>query len=86
MSKDIGKVLLAKTDIIVECWIESIREDEEIESSKNMAYKAVRNSIPVVIKAIATLLSETISSRMQKLKDKSKEWHDKTRKILLVMK
>ncbi len=73
MSKDIGKSLLAKTDIIVECWIESIREDEEIESSKNMAYTAVRNSIPLVIEALATLLSESIASRTQKLKEKSWE-------------
>jgi signal transduction histidine kinase len=73
VSKDIGKVLLAKTDIIVECWVESIREDEEIESSKNMAYTAVRNSIPLVIKALASLLSESVSFRMQKLKEKSWE-------------
>ncbi|MGF1587992.1 MAG: sensor histidine kinase [Pleurocapsa sp.] len=73
MSKDLGQTLLAKTDAIIECWIESIREDEEIESSKNMAYTAVRNSIPLVLQALATLLSESITSRTQKLKDCSWE-------------
>ncbi len=73
MSKDLGKTLLAKTDTIIECWIDSIREDEEIESSKNMAYTAVRNSIPLVLEALATLLSESITSRSQKLKDCSWE-------------
>ena len=70
MGKDIGKALLAKTDTIVESWIESIREDVDIESAKSLAYKSVRNSIPLVLEAIATLLSQSLEDRSQKLENK----------------
>ena len=70
MSKDLGKTLLAKIDVIIESWIESIREDLDIESAKGLAYKSVRDSIPLVLEALATLLSQTLSDRPQKLEDK----------------
>ena len=73
MSKDIGKSLLAKTDIIIEGWIAAIREDSDIESSKSLAYKSVRNSIPIVIDALATLLSPSLDNKHQELKDNSWE-------------
>ena len=70
MGEDIGKALLAKTDTITEIWIESIREDINIESSKSLAYKSVRNSIPLVVEALASLLSQSLDDRPQKLDDK----------------
>jgi signal transduction histidine kinase len=73
VGKDIGKSLLAKTDIIIEGWIAAIREDSNIETSNNLAYKSVRNSIPVVINAMATLLSQSFDSEEQKLEDNSWE-------------
>lgn len=73
MSKDLGKTLLAKTDTIIESWIESIREDVEIESAKGLAYTSVRDSIPLVMEALATLLSQSLNDRAQKLKDNSWE-------------
>ena len=73
MSKDIGKILLAKTDTIVESWIDSIQQDINIESSKGLAYKSVRNSIPLIIEALATLLSQSLPDREQKLKSNSWE-------------
>ena len=73
MDKDLGKILLAKTDDIIESWIESIREDLDIESSKGLAYKAVRNSIPLVVEALATLLSQSVEERSEKLKNNSWE-------------
>ena len=73
MSKDIGKSLLAKTDTIIESWIEAIRENVDVESSKNLAYQSVRNSIPLVVKALATLLSQSIAERPQKLENNSWE-------------
>lgn len=69
MSQDLGKFLLAKTDIIIESWIAAIREDVDVESSKDLAYKSVRNSIPMVMEALATILSQSISNRHQKLED-----------------
>lgn len=73
MSKDIGKALLAKSDIIIESWIGAIRQDINLESAKSLAYVSVRNSIPLVIKAIATLLSQSIEDRPQDLVDSSLE-------------
>ena len=40
MSKDIGKVLLAKSETIIESWIASIRQDLDIESARGLAYKS----------------------------------------------
>ena len=73
MSKDIGKSLLAKTDVIIESWIAAIREDSDIKTSKSLAYKSVRNSIPVVANALATLLSQSFDSEQQQLEDNSWE-------------
>ena len=70
MGIDIGKALLAKTDTIIESWIKSIREDLDIESAKGLAYKSVRNSIPIVVEALASLLSQSLENRPQKLDDK----------------
>ena len=67
MSKDLGEILLAKTKTIAKSWIEAIREDRDIESSKHLEYKSVRNSIPLVIEALASLLSSSIEDRTQKL-------------------
>lgn len=73
MSKDLGKVLLTKIDTIIESWIEIIREDVDMESAKGLAYQSVRNSIPLVLEALATLLSDSITNQPQKLKNKGLE-------------
>ena len=69
MSNDIGKILLAKTDTIVESWVETIRQDLDIKSSKGLAYTSVRDSIPLVIEALASLLSDSITDKPQQLKN-----------------
>ncbi len=73
MSNDIGKILLAKTDTIVESWIETIRQDIDIKSSKGLAYTSVRNSIPLVIEALASLLSDSITDKPQQLENSGLE-------------
>lgn len=73
MSEDLGKTLLARTETIVESWIEAIRENPNIESSKSLAYKSVRNSIPLVLEALATLLSQSLTNQPQKLEKKGLE-------------
>lgn len=57
--KDIGEELLAKREIIVEHWIEAVCRDVEIDSARELAHQAVKNSIPFIIDAIATLLTES---------------------------
>lgn len=73
MSKDIGTALLAKSEIIIESWIASIRQDVDIESAKSLAYKSVKNSIPLVLQALSTLLSSSLTNNLQKLEDNGLE-------------
>lgn len=69
MSQDLGKSLLANADILIENWIEAIREDEAIDSSKGLSDRSIRDHIPDVLEAIATMLSQSTEDRTQKLKD-----------------
>ena len=73
MSEDIGKALLAKSEIITESWIASIRDDLDIESARGLAYQSVRDSIPLVLQALATLLSTSLTDNTQKLDDNGLE-------------
>ncbi|MEM7593219.1 MAG: sensor histidine kinase [Cyanobacteria bacterium P01_A01_bin.83] len=73
MDNDLGKILLAKTNTIIEDWIASIREDLDVESAKSLTYKSVRNSIPIVLEALASLLSDSLSDRHDKLEDNGLE-------------
>ena len=73
MSNDIGKSLQAKTDIIIKSWIEQIREDRDLESAESLAYKSVRNSLPIILKALATILSNSKKERSHKIVDSSWE-------------
>ncbi len=73
MSKDIGKALLAKSETIIEGWITSIRQDLDLESARGLAYQSVRDSIPLVLEALATLLSSALTDDPQKLADNGLE-------------
>lgn len=73
MNNDLGKILLAKTNTIIKSWIETIRDDADVESAKGMAYNSVRNSIPLVLEALAILLSESLLDQPNKLKDNGLE-------------
>lgn len=71
--KDIGRALLAKTDTIVESWIELIRQEIDIESAKKLTYQAVRDSIPLVVEAVASLLSKSLEDRTQQAENEGLE-------------
>lgn len=71
MSKDIGKSLLAKIEIIIEDWIKAIREDANIDSSKGLSDKSIRDNTPHVLEALAAMLSQSMEDRTEKLKDRS---------------
>ncbi|MEM8780384.1 MAG: sensor histidine kinase [Cyanobacteria bacterium P01_G01_bin.49] len=71
--KDIGQALLVKTDEITESWIDNIRQDWDIESARGLAYQAVRNSIPHVIEALASLVSQFIKDEPRQLENKGLE-------------
>lgn len=55
---DYSQLLSQKTDTIIERWVEAVREDRQIESANNLSYMAVRNHLPDVLEAMATVLSQ----------------------------
>ena len=58
---------------IEEDWIISIREDVDVESARGLTYKSVRNSIPIVLEALASLLSDSLRDRHDQLEDNGLE-------------
>ncbi len=56
--KDFSQLLINNTDKILEQWVEAVRQDKQIESADNLPYIAVRDHLPDVIRAMATVLSQ----------------------------
>ncbi|MGB3298878.1 MAG: HAMP domain-containing sensor histidine kinase [Phormidesmis sp.] len=54
---DLGKALLSKVDSIIDAWIDEVRHDEALESNRGLTYEAVRDGLPKVLSAVATLLT-----------------------------
>ncbi|MEG4091372.1 sensor histidine kinase [Microcoleus sp. Pol12B4] len=59
---DFSQALQDKIDIITENWIEAVRGDEEIGTAKQLTYDSVRDSLPIVLEAIVTMLSQSEES------------------------
>lgn len=70
---DFGKLLSPKIDGIVEDWIKAVYQDEQIETTRELTHKAVRNSLPRVLEAMATMLSQSEVSDVKTLVDASLE-------------
>ncbi|MBD2497696.1 HAMP domain-containing sensor histidine kinase [Nostoc sp. FACHB-280] len=70
---DFSQTLINKSDAIVEQWVEAVYQDEQIEATKELTFKAVRDSLPRVLKALATVLSESEKSDLQTVVDASLE-------------
>ncbi|MEM6838249.1 MAG: sensor histidine kinase [Cyanobacteria bacterium P01_C01_bin.120] len=68
---DLGQALEAKVEIITKTWIEAVHRDSEIESAKKLAYEAVRNSLPDILKELAGLLSDKLPGSEKELEQKS---------------
>ncbi|NES94034.1 MAG: HAMP domain-containing histidine kinase [Desertifilum sp. SIO1I2] len=56
---DFSQILLEKNQLIIDRWVEAVYEDREIEATQELTFKAVRDSLPDVLKALATVLSES---------------------------
>ena len=56
---DFSQALQDKIDIITQNWVEAVRGDEQIETAKQLTYDSVRDSLPIVLQAIVTMLSES---------------------------
>lgn len=70
---DFSQTLINKSDAIVDQWVEAVYQDEQIEATKELTFKAVQNSLPRVLKALATVLSESEKSDLQTVVDTSLE-------------
>ncbi|MEG4342456.1 sensor histidine kinase [Microcoleus sp. A003_D6] len=68
---DFSQALQDKIDIIVQNWIEAVRADEQIETAKQLTYTSVRDSLPIVLEAIVTMLSQSEESDIRTLIEKS---------------
>ncbi|MGA7936020.1 MAG: HAMP domain-containing sensor histidine kinase [Kovacikia sp.] len=68
-----SQLLTEKVDIIVEQWIKSVREDRQMKADDTLSQTAVQDHIPLVLRAIATVLSKTEISDVQTLAQASFE-------------
>ncbi|UNU25048.1 sensor histidine kinase [Microcoleus vaginatus] len=59
---DFSQALQDKIDIIVHNWIEAVRAEEQIQTAKQLTYDSVRDSLPVVLQAMVTMLSQSEDS------------------------
>lgn len=71
--RDFSQALQDKIDIISQNWVEAVRGDEQIESAKQLTYDSVRDSLPIVLQAIVTMLSQSEDSDIQTLVQQSLE-------------
>lgn len=70
---DFSRLLIEKSDTIVENWVEAVRQDREIESAVEVSYKGLRDSLPRLLKALATVLSHSQNSDVKSLVEASLE-------------
>src|SRR6478672_5473303 len=71
--KDFSQVFHDQIDTIIERWVAAVFQDDHIETAKELTYKHVRDSVPLVLQAIATMLSQSQGSDIQTLVQKSLE-------------
>ncbi|MFN6566862.1 ATPase [Nostoc minutum NIES-26] len=70
---DFSQTLIEKSDAIIDRWVEAVYQDQQIEATKELTFKAVKDSLPRVLKALATVLSESEKSDLQTVVDASLE-------------
>lgn len=70
---DFSQLLLNKINLIIENWVEAVRHDDKIKSADNLPFKAIRNSLPDVLEAMATMLSSSQENDVRTLVQKSLE-------------
>ncbi|MDM9383719.1 HAMP domain-containing sensor histidine kinase [Chlorogloeopsis sp. ULAP01] len=68
---DFCQILIEKSDTIIDKWVEAVYQDQQIAATKELTFNAVKNSLPRVLKALATVLSESVSSDLQTVIDAS---------------
>lgn len=70
---DFSQLLVKKKDAILKNWIEAVRVDEQISSADHLPRSAIRNHLPDVLMAMATVLSHSQDSDIQSIVENSLE-------------
>ena len=70
---DLSNTLMQKSNQIVERWVSAVFDDQQIEVTQELTFKEVRNSLPRVLRALSSVLSESETSDLQTLVDASLE-------------
>ncbi|HEY9862336.1 MAG TPA: sensor histidine kinase [Candidatus Obscuribacterales bacterium] len=70
---DFGQLLTEKIDVIEQNWVSAVRQDSQIEIAQELTYKALRNSFPKVLQAMASILSNEGEGDLHKLVESSLE-------------
>ena len=68
---DFSQALQDKIDIITQNWVEAVSADEQIETAKQLTYDSVRDSLPIVLQAIVTMLSGSEDSDIRTVIEES---------------
>lgn len=64
---DFGQLLAEKTETIVEQWVAVVRQDRQLESVDELSPTAIRDHIPHVLQAMATVLSRSTENDIETL-------------------
>lgn len=70
---DYSQVLADKTDTIVKNWIEAVRLDRKIETADALPHSAIKDHIPYLLEAMATVLSQYQNSEIKVIIEASLE-------------
>lgn len=64
---DFSRALVEKRDLIIDRWVDTVYQDQQIEATNELSFNAVRDSLPKVLNALATVLSQSQTSDLQTL-------------------
>lgn len=63
--KDFSQLLIDKTQLILNQWVEAVRQDSSIESADQLPRPAIENHLSHVLSAMATVLSQSQDSKVE---------------------
>jgi signal transduction histidine kinase len=67
------QLLVEKIDTIINNWVEAVRQDRQISSADDLSHSAIRNHLPDVLMAMATVLAQSQDSDIQSIVQNSLE-------------
>jgi hypothetical protein len=68
-----SQLIADQTDIIMEQWIEAVRQERQIESSLNMSDTALGDSLPILLKTLAAVLQHPQKNLFERIAEVSLE-------------